>query len=85
MISMSDIAAIRQQGEEDVTRCGKFEGQAIYVPYLWEQSLDSGEHPDAHGVVSIEVLPEDKLIFPELRRRKRIRLIETDQGFVEEV
>jgi hypothetical protein len=33
----------------------------------------------------VEVTAEDKIEWPVLRRRKRVRMRQTDQGFVEEV
>jgi len=74
-----------KQCEEIVRGPGKFEGEARYVPYLYNASLEFGDVPGARGVISVEVTQEDKALFPELRRRKRVRLYERDDGLVEEV
>jgi hypothetical protein len=63
---------------------GKFEFQPRYMPYFYEVYLDGLFSILPHGVISIEVWEEDKNLFSELRPRKRVRFIITEQGFVEE-
>lgn len=64
---------------------GKFEGQCVYMPNFYEDYLDGFADEQAGGVLSVEVDENDKAQFPELKKRKRIRFIVTDQGFVTEV
>ena len=71
--------------EDLVKGPGKFEGEQPYVPYYWEVYLDGFADSDNGEQLSFVVSPEDKKLFPELKNRKRIKLIETDQGFVCEV
>lgn len=70
---------------EDVTRPGKFEGEAVYVPYFWEAYLDGFADRDDGRTIGFNVSAEDKAIFPELRGRKTVRLVEDGAGFVREV
>jgi hypothetical protein len=64
---------------------GKFEGEQLYVPYFWECFLNGGADYDNGHVLGFNVTKEDKKEFPELRRRKMVKLIEQDDGFVVEV
>lgn len=65
---------------------GKFELEMIYVPYFWEIYLEGGgEWDEEKGFACIDVLEEDRLIFPELGKRERIRLNESSDGFVGEI
>jgi hypothetical protein len=64
---------------------GKFEGQMIYVPYFWEASLDGGPDDYDDDALLFDVTAEDRALFPEIPvKTEIIRLIETEQGFVEE-
>lgn len=57
---------------------GKFEGEMIYVPYLWEQSAFNPEE--------FEITDEDRKLFPEIpAETKTIYLYENDDGFVSEI
>jgi hypothetical protein len=65
---------------------GKFEGEMLYVPYFWEAYLDGFADTDDGRVLGFKIVPEDRAMFPELSKRKRtIRLIEREDGFVCEV
>jgi hypothetical protein len=75
----------RQECEEAVARPGKFEGEAVYVPYFWEAFLNGMADRDDGRVLGFDVTAEDKVLFPELKGRRTVRLIETEQGFVCEV
>ena len=60
---------------------GKFAGEPFYAPYFYEQSLDGTW--DGYGAsVSADLTPVEKIAFPELGRKRRIRVTENDQGFV---
>ena len=78
---MTNLTAL----EEIVKSPGKFEGESRYVPYYWESYLNGFADGDDGEVLSFKVEPEDKTLFPELRRRKVVKLIETNDGFVTEV
>jgi hypothetical protein len=62
---------------------GKFEGEMIYLPYLWEQSLDFCA-PHSDGSFSVAITDKDRTLFPELTKRT-VRMRESDDGFVQEV
>jgi hypothetical protein len=64
---------------------GQFEGEMIYVPYFWDTYLDGFADRDDGHVLGFDVTTEDKAEFPELRRRRTVRLIQRDDGFVCEV
>lgn len=79
---MSDNDDVRAECEADVARPGKFEGEAVYVPYFWAAYLN-GFHSDDHGdVLSFEVTATDREIFPELAGVERVYLRERSDGFV---
>lgn len=80
-----NVDQIRSECESDVSRPGKFEGCASYVPYFWSIYLDGGADRDDGTVLGFDVSADDKKIFPELKRRRTVRLMETDSGFVIEV
>jgi hypothetical protein len=71
--------------QETVKRPGKFEGEQAYVPYYWDIFLNSGADKDNGKVLTFNVSKEDKAIFPELKQRKTVKLLERDDGFVVEV
>ena len=64
---------------------GKFEGEMLYVPFFWEAYLDGGADRDNGKVLGFDVSAEDKREFPELRKRRTVKLIERDDGFVVEI
>ena len=64
---------------------GKFEGEAIYVPHFWNVFLDGFADRDNGRVLGFDITAEDRAEFPELgRRRRTVRLVESDTGFVGE-
>jgi hypothetical protein len=64
---------------------GKFQGQAVYVPFFWDAYLNGFADRDDGHVLGFDVSAEDKALFPELKRRRTVRLVETESGFVVEV
>ena len=64
---------------------GKFEGEARYVPYFWDAYLDGGADRDDGKVLGFDITADDKKLFPELKKRKTVKLIERDDGFVVEI
>lgn len=71
--------------ESAVQRPGKFEGESRYIPYFWEQYLDGGADEDDGTTLTFRVTDEDKELFPELKGRKAVKLMEREDGFVVEV
>lgn len=61
---------------------GKFEGEAIYVPYFWEIYLDGFADRDDGDILLFDVSAEDKKEFPELKKRHVVKLYCRDDGFV---
>ena len=80
-----NAAQLREQCEADVSRPGKFEGCAVYVPYFWSFYLEGCADRDDGRILGFDVTAEDRAIFPELKGRRTVRLIERDDGFVIEV
>ena len=69
---------------------GKFEGEKAYAEHFYQCWLDGGTSDreyDEDGVLVSEwdVTPEDVEKFPELRGRKAVAFVETEQGFWTEV
>ena len=73
-----------QDYQKMVKSPGKFAGEARYVPYYWDMYLAGFADDDDGRVLSFPVTQEDKGIFPELKRRKAVKLYESDDGFVTE-
>lgn len=71
--------------KDDVSHPGKFEGEAPYVPYFWEAYLNGFSDRDDGKILGFDVTAEDKAIFPELKKRRTVRLYQRDDGFVCEV
>lgn len=62
---------------------GRFEGEAIYVPYFWESYLDGMADYDDGRTLGFKIEAIDRQLFPEISKRKRtIRLYQRDDGFV---
>ena len=81
-----DLASYKLCPNSDVICTpGKFESECIYVPYYWDQYLQGCASGDDGDVLWFEISKEERKWFPQLKRRRTVRLRETDQGFVEEV
>jgi len=63
---------------------GKFEGQMLYVPVFWSYVLDGcGEDdPDDETAAWFDIEESDLAEFPELTGVSKVRLYESDTGFV---
>ena len=61
---------------------GQFEGEAVYVPHYWGIYLDGFADRDDGNVLGFDVTQEDKAEFPELKRRRTVKLVQRDDGFV---
>lgn len=90
MLTRDKIESIRRECEEQVEGPGKFEGESIYVPYFYGDSLDGCA--DGFGDVdwigyysAVSVDDDDRAIFPELEGVETVYLCETGQGFVSEI
>ena len=64
---------------------GKFEGEMIYVPYFWDAFLNGCADSDNGKVLGFNVTADDKAMFPELKRKRVVKLYERDDGFVCEI
>lgn len=64
---------------------GKFEGEAVYVPYFWDAYLSGMADRDDGTILGFDITAEDKQQFPELKGRRTIKLYQRDDGFVCEV
>ena len=61
---------------------GKFEGEPIYAPYFYSLAMD-GNGWISDNTCRLDILPEDRALFPEIPKRKRvIKVIEDDNGFI---
>jgi len=61
---------------------GKFEGEALYVPFFYNAYLDGMADEYDNDVVIFNISDDDCVKFPELRGVKTLRLSESDSGFV---
>jgi hypothetical protein len=68
-----------------ITSPGQFEGEMYYLPYYWEIYLDGCADRDDGKTLGFDISPEEKIAFPELRRRRTVRLCQLDQGFIVEL
>lgn len=64
---------------------GKFEGEAVYVPYFWDAYLNGFADRDDGTILGFDVTAEDRAMFPELKGRRTVRLYQRSDGFVCEV
>lgn len=64
---------------------GKFEGEMLYVPYFWDAYLNGFADRDNGRVLGFNVTAKAKAEFPELRKRRTVKLLEDNNGFVVEV
>lgn len=69
----------------EVSRPGKFQGEAPYVPFFWEAFLNGCADRDDGKTLGFDVTADDRALFPELKGRRTVRLQETGDGFVVEV
>ena len=60
---------------------GKFEGEMLYMPAMYEAWLD-GSASDDDEVVTVDVLAEDHVEFPELGDMQEVKFTIRDDGFV---
>lgn len=82
---MTDQPKTRDNYIAMVSRLGKFQGEAPYVPYFWEAYLDGMADRNDGDTLGFDVTVEDKRLFPELKHRRTVNLHETNDGFVVEM
>lgn len=70
---------------EIITDPGRFEGEARYVPHYWKLYLEGAADRDDRKVLGFDISPEDKTLFPELKKRRTVKLCQWDDGFICEV
>lgn len=68
-----------------ITEPGMFEGEARYVPYYWSLYLDGFTDRDDGQILGFDITPDEKTHFPELGKRRTVKLYQRDDGFVCEV
>ena len=64
---------------------GRFGGEPRYVPYYWDIYMDGLADRDDGKTLGFDVSAEDVVAYPELKNRRTVRLVQSDQGFIEEV
>ena len=65
---------------------GKFEGEMLYVPHFWDVFMNGGaDDEEGDDVMVFEVGHDERIAFPELGKKKKVKLRERDDGFVVEV
>jgi hypothetical protein len=68
-----------------IRRPGKFEGNAVYVPYFWDIAMNGFAGSRDRSLYSFDVKDGDRAMFPELNGRRTVKLLEIVDGFVVEV
>lgn len=66
---------------------GKFEGERWYMPHfyeLWLMGFGTSVGNGKFQGLCFGISPDERIAFPELKRRKRVRFRICDQGFVTE-
>lgn len=61
---------------------GQFEGEMIYVPYFWDAYINGVADRDDGKVLGFDVTKEDREMFPELGRKRTVRIYQRDDGFI---
>ena len=64
---------------------GRFGGEPRYVPHYWDIYMDGLADRDDGTTLGFDVSAEDVAAYPELKNRRTVRLVQSDQGFIEEV
>lgn len=88
------VAALKDEYEVDergvIRSPGKFEAEPLYVPFLWQKSLDGGADEEVYdGETPVQVFnidDADRKLFADLDANLEgvavVTLMETEQGFV---
>ncbi len=67
-----------------ITTPGKFEGEAVYMPHVYEVFMDGCADDDGNNIL-VAITDEDRSEFPELEDRETVYFTVRDDGFVCEV
>ena len=73
---------IRAACEYLVSKASEFVGEAVFVPYFWTAYELSTYEEDMSNTVTINVIPSDRRIFPELLNVDQVMLYQDDEGGV---
>ena len=84
-MTRQEIEAIYKIVDGRIRSPGMFEGEMVYVPYFWDIFLNGYSDRDDGKILGFDISQEDKAVFPELKRRRTVRLFQRDDGFVCEV
>lgn len=68
-----------------ITSPGKFQGEGRHVPFFWNLAMRGFADRDDGVVFGFDLTSKDKDLFPELKGRRTVRLLEREDGFVVEV
>lgn len=71
--------------DDRIHRPGKFEGERPYMPLAYEQYMDGCSNELDNGTIEVDFTETMKLAFPSYKRRKLVRFVIYDNGFVCEV
>ena len=78
------MSMTKEEARDAVRHPGKFEGEAAYVPYYWDRSLDGGSDEDLGSLQGFRLDEADYDVWPELEGRDWLWLQESGDGFVYE-
>lgn len=81
-VTPETITALRAECEEIVGGLGKFECENPWVPYFWEYYMMGSADDDDGEVLTFLVDDADRLVWPELVGTEKVRLVESNDGFV---
>jgi hypothetical protein len=69
-------------GRGSITSPGKFEGEMLYVPAMWESTMHGGGDADFGSVQFVIFTDEDRKEFPEIGPTYGMAMEESEQGFI---
>lgn len=61
---------------------GKFEGEAVYVPYFYDVLMDGFGNTDEDDITTFDISPTEREIFPELGDAHSLMMYISESGFV---
>lgn len=82
-MTSQEISNIRINGQRDVSRPGKFEGEPIYSPYFYDRIMNGdGEYlGDDDGAIALDIDDDERRMFPELDGFSTVVTWEDGNGF----
>lgn len=82
----ADLVRQRKELREELTGFGRMAGQPIYVAFYWDAYMNGFADEDDGDILTFRISDAERKAFPEIpRRKKRIRLQQSDSGFIYEV